>query len=236
MLSTFSGTDHVQQAKRFKNETEKRTKWTDLRVVHMEDRSELYKGIYPSIKAAQGDLAKAKEWVAPAGYPPYKNAIVVVVPGQYVGPAELNLRNAKGAYTVVVAVFYNVPANNYLTRKTDAVSYCQRLRANNYEAYYYHGPVNSLVTVGSFPESSVRMVTEKGVTKPKIVDSRINAIMKEEQFEYLAINGQREFYRSASAVSGSQAKVEGKYARPYPAHIPKDSDKDVSSSYDSYSH
>ncbi|MHC4984069.1 MAG: hypothetical protein ACYTF6_12990, partial [Planctomycetota bacterium] len=151
LLMSFEGPGHVERAKRYKVETEKRTDWQGLYVVHEDNRSQLFWGKYASVGRAERNLRRAKEWVAPARFNVYARAIVTRIPGADTGPAEWNLRNAKGKYTVLVAMYYNMPRKGllppYTQRREDAVGYCERLREAGVEAYFYHGPSKSYVTI-----------------------------------------------------------------------------------------
>lgn len=230
LLTTFSGASHVSDASRSKQATAKCTGWKNLIVVHKADRSELLWGAYRSVAAAGTNLKKAKSFVSPAGYRSFAMAIVVPLPGEDIGPAELNLRNAAGAYSVLVAIFQNDPPNKYHQRKTDAVAYCKRLRKHGYEAYYYHSLVKSGVTVGSFPETAGRTARQDNVERVVVTHPGITAIKADPQFEFLAINGQkrRKWLVSRARIdprTGRPARPQQDYLKPYVIHIPrKDSD------------
>jgi hypothetical protein len=191
LLTVLNGEDHVQQAVRYKDLTEKEAGWKDLNIVHMENHSELYWGNYASPAQAQENLKAAKMFRTPGGVPVYAQAIVVPVPGKPVGPPELNLDNAPGEYALVVAAFYDVPEANYYGRKQFAVEYCQQLRKQGYEAYYTHGLSQSLVVIGSFPASAVQ--EEKRPNAPTrwvALDPRLAELQR--KFPLLAVNGYSE--------------------------------------------
>ncbi|MDY6913697.1 MAG: hypothetical protein SVT52_04490 [Planctomycetota bacterium] len=215
LLHTFSGPSHISQAKYYKQSTEQLAKWKDLFIVHGDGRSELYWGKYRSHKASRGNLKKAKNWVTPAGIGPFKKAIVVPLPGSDIGPPEWNLQNADGAYTVVVATFYDEPKADYYGRKRFAVMYCRQLRDKGEEAYYNHGPSQSTVTVGSFPDSAVQMVKEGSRVKPVIHDPRIEAVKR--RYPFLAVNGRK----ITVTIINKQGEAERVFAKSEPVHIPK---------------
>ena len=236
LLYAYGGPDHAARVSEYKAKTEEHAGWRGLWIVQKTGRSELYWGRYPAIKAAQKDLAKARAYRTPTGVAVYANAIILALPGKDIGPPEWNLRNATGAYTVMVAEFYNLPESKYYTRKADAVAYCRRLRDNGFEAYYLHGTVKSLVTVGAFPDSSIRMIREGDTIHPKILDARIEAILKHKQFEYLAVNGSKELVKMARLVDKTRVKVEAEYLRPIPIHMPDKKEGDVPSGEDRPGH
>jgi hypothetical protein len=67
-------------------------------------------------------------------------------------PPQWNLTNAQGVYSLQIAVYKDNPQ-----RKQAAVETVKAARAEGVEAYYYHGENASLVCIGSWPESSVRI-------------------------------------------------------------------------------
>jgi len=182
---------HVKDALYYKERCEKNTGWKDLYVVHKADHSELYWGKYSSPEAARKNLAKAREYVAPAGYKVFDSAMLLPLAGKDYGPQEWNLAGAKGAYTVVVAVFYDMPKENYVGRKRFAVDYCRQLRQEqNLEAYYYHDPSRSAVSIGVFDGKAVEITHEGTQDKPVVVNPEMKRIM--ERFPLLAVNGREE--------------------------------------------
>jgi len=231
LLYVLRSFDHVERIKKFKEQTEKDTGWKGMFIVHKADHSELYWGKYATYEAAAKDLKnKAKKYRTKLGVPAYAQAIVVPLPGKDIGPPEWNLLNAKGAYTVVVAVFYNidelkyydpkskkykVETVGYYTRKIDAVEYCRQLRNRGEEAYFHHGPSQSTVTIGAFPDSAVVMVQRGAVKRPEIREPRIEAIVR--KYKLLAVNGYSE---KRSVINPKTGKVELIEVKPYPVHIP----------------
>ena len=216
LLYVLKSADHVERIKDFKTQTEKDTKWKSLFVVHKAGHSELYWGKYATLRQAQKDLKKAKAYRTAVGIPAYAKSMVMPLPGKDIGPPEWNLLNAKGAYTVVVAVFYNVPEANYYGRKQNAVAYCRQLREKGEEAYYHHGISQSTVSIGTFPESAVRMVTRRGVSRPEIQDPRVEAIRR--RFKYIAVNG---WSQKETVINPKTGRAEWDTAKPRLYRIPR---------------
>ena len=210
---------HMARMQHYKQAAQEDTGWGDLRVVHKQAGSELFRGTYPSTEAAQDDLKKAKQYVAPAGVNVFAQAMIVPLPGQHVGPSEWDLTNACGAYSVAIAVFYDVPKADYVGRKQFAVDYCTQLRQEGKEAYYHHGPSQSTVTVMAFPESAIQMVTDGSRVRPKVLDPRVTQVMDE--FEFLAVNGRKQ---KQTVINPRTGKAEWAYARSHPVHIPRKKD------------
>lgn len=204
-LMIFRGSDHVREAQFYQAQTEKVTGWKDLVLVHKAGQSELYKGRYYSPEAAQKDLKAVRTMKTPTGVMPYATAMVVPAVGNDPGPAKWNLKNSTGVCSVVVAVFFDVPEADYFGRKKIAVAYCEQLRQDGEEAYFYHGPAQSAVSIGSFPASSIKenpraVLSEKDdassgpvkagtVYDEDVVDPRINEILR--KHPYLAFNGRK---------------------------------------------
>ena len=108
---------------------------------------------------------------------------------------EWLLANAPGYYSLQVAVFYN--SEQMRRRKYAAEQYCKLLREQGQEAYYDHGPVNSSVCIGAFPEEAIQTFQKQnpltGIihVTAKIVDERMLALQT--KFPYNLHNGSK-FY------------------------------------------
>lgn len=230
LLRAFAGPNHVENANYYLKETCRRTDWRGLEVVHKEGRSELLWGRYGTIEDAQANLRRAKTWrPREDAICVYGRALVVPLPGSDPGPAEWDLVNAGGVYTVAVAKFVNLPAQGMApavtTRKQDAVDYCRRLRNAGVEAYYHHGPGHSLVTIGTFGEKAVDSVpanieqvggTERVTFAEKIRDTRMRRILRE--YPKLAVNGREEIRKVRDPVTG---QVTRQVTPSYPFRIPE---------------
>jgi len=217
LLHVLSSPDtHVQDAQRYKALTENDAGWKGLFIVPKVDHTELYWGRYATHKDARKNLEKAKAYVTGAGIKVYARSMIVPLPGKDVGPPEWNLLNAPGAYTVVVAVFYDVPEADYYGRRENAVEYCEQLRGEGEEAYYHHGPAKSTVTVGMFPDSAVQMIGEGDTVRPEVRDPRIDATVR--KYRYLAVNGYSE---KRPQYNAKTRRVEQVTSSPYPAHVPR---------------
>ena len=193
LLMTLEGEGHVALAKHFETRTKEYTGWKGVFVVHKDKHSLLFWGRYPSIDKAEPYLKKAKAFRSKdTGLKPFAQAMTVPLPGRQVGPAKWSVLNvpANYYYTVLVADFFNVPDQRYLTRKEDTVSYCKELRDQGYEAYYHHGPSHSGVMIGKFDNSVIRMVQKPGKpVRKQVVGREVHALQK--RFPFLAVNGRK---------------------------------------------
>jgi len=184
------GPNHVETINYVESETLRRTGWKGLQVVHEENSSVLYWGRYRSVEDAQKDLRRAKEFVSEENRKPFGQAMIVVVPGEDVGKPEWDLHRAKGHYSVLVAIFYDVFTSDppYVGRKRFAAEYCRQLRSEGLEAYYFHDATRSAVTIGAFPESAVAISPDDSKL-PVYRDPRIKRILQDDRFRRLAVNG-----------------------------------------------
>ena len=184
------GMPHTEQAKLYKANTEKYAKWDNLFIVHKEDHSLLFWGKYARLDDAQPNLKKAKEYLTPAKIKVYAKAIIVPLPGKEdVGPPEWNLDNTDPnyAYTVLVAEFHDVPEEDYVGRRDFAVLYCKQLRDEGRLAFYRHGEIESVVTVGLFKKAAITDTPKDDKIIRTINDPLIPKLL--DQFPKLAING-----------------------------------------------
>src|SRR5207237_4117084 len=68
-----------------------------------------------------------------------------------VAPAEWNLANANGYWSLQIAAYKDSPR-----RKEFAVDAVREARKQGIPAYFYHGPTASSVCVGAWPRSAVK--------------------------------------------------------------------------------
>ena len=192
---------HIQDAEYYQQSLTNNLKWKGVFVVNKAGVSELFWGRYGSPAAAQANLRIAKAHRTQTGTQPFSQAFVVPLPGKDIGPAAWNLRNAKGLYTLLLATFQDDPSRNYVGRKKFALDYCKRLRDGGYEAYFYHGPVISLVTVGLYGADAVSHQSGNGpgggIESYLLTDPKVKALQRD--FPYLAINGNTESQVSRNA-------------------------------------
>ena len=227
LLKTTSGMSHVEKARLIEQSLGKHG-WKDVYILVKDDHSQVCWGKYPSIKAAQKNLKKAKAFTNQLGQKPFAVALVLPLPGKDLGPPEWNLAKAPGVYSVLVAVYYDVPEKNYFGRKQSAVELCRVYRQEwNWEAYYHHGPVRSHVTIGSFDESAVATVREGNMVRREYTDPRIHEII--DKVDQFSENGnQRRIYIPVRKEPGSRfAKKELVIVRPFVVRIPGKKGQDV---------
>jgi hypothetical protein len=115
---------------------------------------------------------------------PFQLATMDTLPGGRGTHPEWELSNARGYYSLQVAVFYNTEGMR--RRRFAAEEYCRLLREERgAEAYYHHGRVNSSVCIGAFPEQAIKTFQKNdpltGILRvtSKIVDERMLELQRE---------------------------------------------------------
>jgi len=94
------------------------------------------------------------------------------------------VEEAEGQYTLIVASWQN-PG-----RMARAQAYARRLREEDYEAYVYHGPVKSTVSVGAFGPQIFDDASKVGRPdeRPRIVDPNVKRL--QDAFSTLILEGE----------------------------------------------
>ncbi len=179
--------NHVHHANHYKKVLSEGLHWKDLFVINKAGQSDLYWGRYASIAGAQKNLKRAKAHRTQIGTQPFAMATVVALPGEDIGPSEWNLRNADGTYTLLVAVFRNLPERKYMGRRRRAVDYCRALRDKGYDGYFYHDTYISHVTIGLFGDKAVEYYLDQGVQRTVVRERRVARLQKD--FPALLVNG-----------------------------------------------
>jgi hypothetical protein len=156
------GPTHVQEADKIKKDLRVTTGMKDWYVIHQASQSLVYYGYYRNVTdpkdsdaiRAKADRAKIDKFVdKTTGQRPFAQAVFQSLDSpDPAAPAEWNILNSKGVYTLQIAVYKGSPE-----RKQAAVDTVRDARAQGVEAYFFHGDNASLVCVGSFPLSAVRI-------------------------------------------------------------------------------
>jgi hypothetical protein len=210
-LISLQGSGHEARAEMLRQDLSAKTGW-DLFLYTRGNATAVMRGRYPSLDAAQNDLAASKRHLYNDA-PIFRGAMIVPLATADVGPEEWNLENCRGSYSVVVAVFYDDPEHDYVGRKKFALDYVRELRQKGENAFYYHGPSKSSVTIGDFPADAVVETPVAGkAARVDIRDPRIKQVMT--RHPLLAVNG-REFNTRQPGAA------EWKKAESYPIEIPK---------------
>jgi hypothetical protein len=133
----------------------------------------------PPEKARQ-DLALIRSMGTDRNGQPFQLASIAEAPTPDPGPAEWNLQNAPGLYTLQITYVFDKPG--LPNHKDVVVEICKALREQGEEAWYLHGDRISVVTVGHFDESSIEKDAEG---KPIGYGYAVRALQnKREEFKY----------------------------------------------------
>ena len=128
------------------------------------------------------DLDLIKQLVA-GDHRLFLRAIPVRMPTPDVGNADWNLRQVHATYTLQVAAFE--PTDDFWEYKAAADKFCEYLRGEGYEAYYFHDDALSVVTVGAFGPDAVLM-DRAGKT---YYSNEVRALQQHELLKYNLLNG-----------------------------------------------
>lgn len=117
---------------------------------------------------------------------PFQLASIVDLPTPDPGPAEWNLKNAQGLYTLQIC--YCIDKPGLPSHKDIAVTICKALRDQGEEAWYLHNDRVSVVAVGHFDESAVEKDADGKLSYGPAVLALQN---KREEFKYNTENLQK---------------------------------------------
>jgi hypothetical protein len=144
-------------------------------VVEGADEASVCVGRYDTWKdpKAKQMLARVRQVRDRQGRYPFAGVMLMPVP-ESAPPNPWPLQKAAGTYSLHVASWEAVG------RKARAQDYAARLRQRGHEAYVYHGPRLSMVTLGAFGDevfADPREVGRPGAT-PKIIGREVLALQK----------------------------------------------------------
>ena len=228
-LKTTRGFRHIQDARLERDALEK-AGWRNVYIVTKANHSEVLWGKYRKMEYAQDDLRAAREHRNDQGRTPFAGAIIRAMPGKNYGRPEWNLLKARGAYTVLMATYFNVIREGFFGRKKAAADLCEVYRKMGYEAYYYHGPSESHVTIGAFPDSSVQMTRDDRSVRTIIRDQRIVKIIQ--TFPELSVNERKQITHIPISGPGTKRGATKKIiSKPYPIRIPTRENEDINADH-----
>lgn len=132
------------------------------------------------------DLTLIRELGMSDGRRLFLQAIPVHMPQPNVGNPAWDLRRIPAKYSLQVAVFE--PTDEFWETKQAAADFCAWLREKEYEAYYYHGPASSLVTVGAFGTDAVVSRLENGAYRT-YYSPAVLQLQRDELLQHNLLNG-----------------------------------------------
>ncbi|HEX8523901.1 MAG TPA: hypothetical protein VF669_16725 [Tepidisphaeraceae bacterium] len=156
----IGGPAHVEMANNLKAQLLKTSGMKDWYVIHEDSQSVLYYGFYRAIdtsdrKEAEREHADQRQIQSMADSTgerlfPHSFPVEVTTPDPQ-APAEWNLANADGYWSLQIAAYKDSPR-----RKQFAVDAVRDARAQGLPAYYFHGENTSMVFIGAWPRSAVK--------------------------------------------------------------------------------
>jgi hypothetical protein len=151
LLQTFDGRDRNRKASELIESLSRHANVPDLWVRDSGAMTSVFRGRYtsPDSVPARTDLEQMQR-VTINGKQPYANVeFTPLAPANTATGSPLDLHQFPGMYTLQVAYYDDKMGPNF--RET-AEDFTRALRSQGEEAYFYHGPNRSLVTVGLFNE------------------------------------------------------------------------------------
>ncbi len=169
----ITGIDHVERSIRLRDQLIAGSGLKDWYVIHQDDeeRTLLFHGFYKSFdlsesdktlladaRRAQADKQRIEQIANTEGTRLFPRSLFQPLDSPDPdAPAEWNLSNAVGYWSVQIAAYTGGPE-----RKTLAVESVRAAREAGIEAYYYHGETVSSVCIGVWPRESVQTSSELG--------------------------------------------------------------------------
>jgi hypothetical protein len=164
----MGGVMHVEQANALKAQLLAKSGMKDWYVIHQNSQSVLYYGFYKSIDQsdpkesarAHADQQRIQEMVNQSGERLFPSSFFVeVTTPDPPAPAEWNLTNASGYWSLQIAAYKDSPK-----RKQYAVDAVREARKEGIPAYFYHGDTISSVCIGAWPRSAVQEQQESSAS------------------------------------------------------------------------
>ncbi|MBI1369149.1 MAG: hypothetical protein GC162_10905 [Planctomycetes bacterium] len=155
-LGRIEGLDHLARAEKAKAQLLAQSGFKDIWLADEPDGTMVYAGHYPSPqdKDAQADVERWRQMRESHRVNVPAAMLVPVITHNQGSMPEYDLRGARsrGLYTLQVGFYDDISGkSDYRKVAEQAVA---ALRKEGVEAYYYHGPNRSMVTVGVFgPEA-----------------------------------------------------------------------------------
>lgn len=187
-LASFTGPDRQNQVIEMIRRVRTQSDLTDLWVADTGEKSLLQAGRFrsPDDLDARFMLRTARN-AQIDGEKPFEDAQVLPIqtgygePGVEPDPHDLRqFAGTPGYHTLEVAIF--TPEHGPF--RSAAKKMAEELREQDHEAYFYHGPNASSVTVGLFTRADWELVGTTEVYGPRIKALR-------EQFPHLKVNGEK---------------------------------------------
>lgn len=186
LLGEFEGEGAEKQAKALAERIERETPLTQVWIKKWEDRFAVVRGTYYDTNQEIARLDLRQTRMMPLGEErPFEQAVFVpLADGAQASSNRYNLRNYVGSYSLQVGFYDEAFGPEY--RKA-AEEMARVLREDGDEAYFYHGPNISMVTVGLFTEEDFDYVADAYGTRKQVYGPAIREL--QEKYKYNLGNG-----------------------------------------------
>lgn len=183
LLKSFDGSGQDKEASRFIDRLTLTAAMPDLWKSRFKGVTNVYRGRYadPATPQAQRDLRQSR-MIQVEGKRPFESVELVDLatgkPPTAVITSEIDLRRYPNQFSLQVGYYDEQSGNPRAAAERAAAT----LRAEGEQAFFYHGPIRSLVTVGLFDETD--MSSRDGAT---VYSQRVKELQR--RFPYNAANG-----------------------------------------------
>lgn len=200
-LSTFTGKNRQANARRLMTYLMKQPNLSDIWVYDQGNDTHVMQGHYtdPSSELVQEELHRIREMTfddikrfEKAQVQPYGKTAMTADE-----PSDLTQFAGMPGYTLQVAFFDKAGGKEF---REAAEIYCRQLREKKEQAYFYHGPNRSMVTIGLFNDSDWE---GEGVSRH--YGERIRELQK--RFPHNLGNGSTIVEKSRGTIIGDQPSV-----------------------------
>ncbi len=191
-----------------------------VQVLSDDDGTHIYYGRYRRLPTAAGEPARyrpahAKDLeriralrLSSGNVWPFILATMEVLPTYRGSHPEWDLENARGHWSLHVAVFYNTELMQ--SRRTAAEEYCGVLRAQGEDAFYHHGATRSSVYIGVYPEGAVQTFRKQNPLAGTVETTRRivapQMLAAQERFPHSLHNGHKFYEVIRDPESGEVVK------------------------------
>lgn len=197
-LATFSGRRRFSQANQLVTFLKEKTVIDDAWINDMGTHVAVLRGRFesPDAQVAQELLHQTRELTIDSSKRFEKAQLVPFGKATQSAVMASDLAQFVGmeGYTLQVAVFDSAGGPRY---REAAEAYCRQLREKNEQAYYYHGPNRSMVTIGLFNESDMVQVGPLKQYGPRIREVQ-------QRFPHNLVNGSTVVESAGGQIIGDQ--------------------------------
>jgi len=181
IIESFDGPSRKRQAARLMDQLHDQGHLPDLWIHQSPNQTQIYRGLYdnPNDPRARSDLRQTRLVKLKDQRSFLSARLIPLGPTPHDQVGELDLRPHTGKYSLQIS-YYDEQFGPKFRQAAEKAA--QALRSDGDEAYYYHGPHRSMVTVGLFTDVDF---SQKGPIR--VYGSRIKAL--QDKYPYNLGNG-----------------------------------------------